>query len=133
METGAFLRCAMIYQPYVPVLIFMVVAFGLSLALIFVSWLRSKQRPYEQKNLPYECGFDAFDPPLENARRRFDVHFYLVGILFIIFDIEIALLFPWAASIRKIGLFGFYSMILFLFILIIGFLYEWRKGALDWE
>lgn len=121
------------YKPYIPVLIFMALAFGLSSLLIILAYLRSKRRAYYAKDAPYECGFDAFDPPQTNARRRFEIHFYLVAILFIIFDLEIALLFPWAASFKTLGIFGFVSMMLFLFMLTVGFIYEWRKGALDWE
>jgi NADH-quinone oxidoreductase subunit A len=122
-----------VYSSYIPVLIFMVVAFSLSCLLIFVSWLRSKRNPYREKEFPYECGFDAFDAPVNNTRHRFEIQFYLVAILFIIFDLEIAFLFPWAAHFKTIGFFGFYSMMFFLFILTLGFIYEWRKGALDWE
>lgn len=122
-----------VYQSYLPVLIFMMIAFGLSCALIVISWLRSKRNPYQQKDLPYECGFDTFDLPETNTRHRFKVQFYLVAILFIIFDLEIALLFPWAIKFQSLGNLGFVSMMLFLFILTIGFIYEWRKGALDWD
>lgn len=111
----------------------MVVAFSLSCLLIFISWLRSKPNPYAEKEFPYECGFDAFDAPVNNTRHRFEIQFYLVAILFIIFDLEIAFLFPWAAHFKAIGFFGFYSMMFFLLILTLGFIYEWRKGALDWE
>lgn len=121
------------YEPYIPVLIFMALAFGLSAVLIIAAYFRSKRNSYKSKDAPYECGFDAFDPPQTNTRRRFEIHFYLVAILFIIFDLEIALLFPWAASFKTLGIFGFVSMMLFLFMLTIGFIYEWRKGALDWE
>ncbi|CAO4845329.1 MAG: NAD(P)H-quinone oxidoreductase subunit 3, chloroplastic [Holosporales bacterium] len=121
------------YEPYVPVLIFMAFAFGLSAILIIAAYLRSKRHSYQSKDAPYECGFDAFDPPKSNTRRRFEIHFYLVAILFIIFDLEIALLFPWAASFKSLGIFGFVSMMMFLFMLTVGFIYEWRKGALDWE
>ena len=89
----------------------------------------SVSKPYKEKNSPYECGFEAF----EDARMKFDVRYYLVAILFILFDLEITFLFPWAVVINKIGLFGFIAMMIFLFILIIGFIYEWKKGALDWE
>ncbi|NBX65735.1 MAG: NADH-quinone oxidoreductase subunit A [Proteobacteria bacterium] len=93
------------------------------------SYFSGKQRPDANKLAPYECGFDAF----EDARHKFDVRFYLVSILFIIFDLEIAFLFPWAITLSDIGLFGFWSMVVFLGILTIGFIYEWKKGALDWE
>jgi NADH-quinone oxidoreductase subunit A len=98
-----------------------------------ISWLRGKQVPYAQKQTAYECGFDAFDLPEDNARSRFDVQFYIVSILFIIFDIEIAFLFPWAISLKTIGWFGFSSMMIFLTVLTIGFIYEWKKGALEWH
>lgn len=121
------------YDQYLPVLIFMAVAISLSLAMVFLAWVRSKRNAYTDKDAPYECGFDAFDDPLENTRHKFHIHFHLVAILFIIFDLEIALLFPWALSLKSIGLFGFYSMMFFLTVLALGFAYEWRKGALDWE
>lgn len=98
-----------------------------------VSRLRGIQNPYKEKETPYECGFDAFDFPEDNTRRPFDVQFYLVSILFIIFDIEILFLIPYAVSLKKIGWFGFTSMMVFLFVLTIGFIYEWRKGALEWH
>lgn len=94
-----------------------------------LSWLMASQRPDPEKLSAYECGF----APFEDARRRFDVRFYLVAILFIIFDLEIAFLFPWAAAFREIGLFGFWSMMVFLAVLTVGFIYEWKKGALEWE
>ncbi len=121
------------FQDYLPILVFLGIGFGLSTALMFVSWWRSKKAPYKEKLSPYECGFDTFDTQGHSARGRFSVHFYLVAILFIIFDIEIAFLFPWAVSLKKIGVFGFWSMMLFLSILTIGFIYEWKKGALEWE
>jgi len=123
----------MLLEAYFSILVFLAVAFGLAGLLLGLSWLRGKQRPYAQKQTPYECGFDAFDAPLQNARRQFDVQFYLVAILFIIFDLEIAFLFPWAISLEAIGWPGFWSMMIFLSILTIGFVYEWRKGALDWR
>lgn len=94
---------------------------------------RAKANSYEEKSSPYECGFDTFDPPFQNARNPINVQFYVVAILFIIFDIEIAFLFPWAVRLKKIGFFGFWSILVFLGILAIGFLYEYRKGALEWE
>lgn len=118
---------------YLPVLMFCMIAFGVAFALLSVSYLRSVKKPYGEKLSPYECGFDAFDAPKVNARLRFDVQFYLVAILFIIFDLEIAFLFPWAVALKQIGWFGFYSMMLFLGVLTIGFVYEWKKGALDWR
>ncbi|MCX8516424.1 MAG: NADH-quinone oxidoreductase subunit A [Alphaproteobacteria bacterium] len=114
---------------YFPIIIFMVVAFGLSAIILVASRLLVKQRPYTAKNDPYECGFPAF----AETRHQFDVRFYLVSILFIIFDLEVAFLFPWAVSLKSIGGFGFWSMLIFLAVLTIGFIYEWRKGALDWE
>lgn len=118
---------------YFSILIFLIVAFGFASLLLGISWLRGRHNAYPQKNTPYECGFDSFDAPLQNARRQFDVQFYLVAILFIIFDLEIAFLFPWAISLEYIGWPGFWSMITFLSILTVGFIYEWKKGALDWR
>jgi NADH-quinone oxidoreductase subunit A len=114
---------------YLPILIFMFVAFGISGAAVFGSLLAGKQKPDANKLAAYECGFDAFG----DARSKFDVRFYLVTLLFIIFDLEIAFLFPWAVSLGEIGLFGFWSMVVFLGVLTVGFIYEWKKGALDWE
>lgn len=116
-------------ENYLPIMIFFIFAIGLSIVLLAVNQLRSTRRPDPEKLSPYECGFNAFD----DTRHRFDVRFYLVAILFIIFDLEIAFLFPWAISLGKIGLFGFWSMMAFLGILTIGFIYEWKKGALEWE
>jgi NADH-quinone oxidoreductase subunit A len=121
------------FGDYLPILVFFGLGFGLSTVLMLVAWWRSKKAPYKEKLSPYECGFDAFDTPQHNARGRFSVHFYLVAILFIVFDLEIAFLFPWAVSLKKIGIFGFWSMMLFLSILTVGFIYEWKKGALEWE
>lgn len=120
-------------EAYFSILVFLATAFGLAALFLSISWLRGKQRPYPQKQAAYECGFDAFDAPLQNARRRVDVQFYLVAILFVLFDLEIAFLFPWAISLEAIGWLGFWSMMIFLSILTIGFIYEWRKGALDWR
>lgn len=114
---------------YLPILIFIIIAAGMSVAMIGLSFVVGKQNPDVNKNAAYECGFDAFD----DARSRFDVRFYLVAILFIIFDLEIAFLFPWAISLGEIGLFGFWSMMVFLGVLTVGFIYEWNKGALEWE
>ncbi len=114
---------------YFPILVFIAVAALIGGALVGGSLLAAKQKPYPEKVSAYECGFEAFD----DARRRFDVRFYLVAILFIIFDLEVAFLFPWAVSLSEIGLFGFLSMLVFLAVLTVGFIYEWRKGALDWE
>lgn len=114
---------------YFPIVVFFALAIGLSLILLGISYWRSQSRPDPEKLSSYECGFNAF----EDARHRFDVRFYLIAILFIIFDLEIAFLFPWAISLNKIGAFGFWSMIIFLITLTIGFIYEWKKGALEWE
>ena len=114
---------------YLPILIFIFIALGLAIGMTLLSFVVGDSKPDSEKLSAYECGFEAFD----DARGRFDVRFYLVAILFIIFDLEIAFLFPWAISLGQIGLFGFISMMIFLFILTIGFIYEWKKGALDWE
>lgn len=114
---------------YLPILMFLGIAVILSGIFVFAAMIVAKQRPDSEKLSAYECGFVAF----EGARRQFDVRFYLVSILFIIFDLEVAFLFPWAVALGKIGLFGFWSMIVFLGILTIGFIYEWKKGALEWE
>lgn len=114
---------------YLPILIFIGIGAGLGIAMMLGSYFAGQRRPDPDKLSPYECGFDAFD----DARHKFDVRFYLVSILFIIFDLEIAFLFPWAITLSDIGMFGFLSMVSFLAILTIGFIYEWKKGALDWE
>ena len=114
---------------YQPILIFLFLALGISVIIPLASIIIVPQKPDSAKLSAYECGFDAF----EDARIKFDVRFYLVAILFIIFDLEVAFLFPWAISFGKIGLFGFWSMVLFLIILTVGFIYEWRKGALEWD
>ena len=114
---------------YLPILIFIGIAAFMSVAMIAASMIVGWQKPDPEKNSAYECGFEAF----EDARTKFDVRFYLVAILFIIFDLEVAFLFPWAVSLGKIGLFGFWSMAVFLGILTVGFIYEWKKGALEWE
>ena len=114
---------------YLPIAVFFAIAVGLAVAMVSASLLLGNQRPDDEKMTAYECGFDAFD----DSRRQFDVRFYLVAILFIIFDLEVAFLFPWAVSLGGIGLFGFWSMMLFLAVLTIGFIYEWKKGALEWE
>ncbi|MCB1537394.1 MAG: NADH-quinone oxidoreductase subunit A [Rhodospirillales bacterium] len=114
---------------YFPILVFLAIAAGLGVAMLIGSWLAGKQRPDANKLAAYECGFDAFD----DARHKFDVRFYLVSILFIIFDLEIAFLFPWAVTLKDIGMPGFWSMVVFLGVLTVGFVYEWKKGALDWE
>jgi NADH-quinone oxidoreductase subunit A len=114
---------------YLPIVIFMGVAAFISIVLMVTPLIVAFSAPDPEKLSAYECGFNAFD----DARMKFDVRFYLVSILFIIFDLEVAFLFPWAISLGKIGLFGFWSMIVFLAILTIGFIYEWRKGALEWD
>lgn len=114
---------------YLPILVFLGIACAMSVAMIAGSMLMGKQNPDPEKNSAYECGFDAFS----DARTKFDVRFYLVCLLFIIFDLEIAFLFPWAISLSGIGLFGFWSMVVFLGVLTVGFIYEWKKGALEWE
>jgi NADH-quinone oxidoreductase subunit A len=114
---------------YLPIVIFLGLAMGLVLAMLGGSYLIAKQHPNSEKLSPFECGFAPFD----DARGQFDVRFYLVAILFIIFDLEVAFLFPWAVALGDIGLFGFWSMMLFLGVLTVGFIYEWRKGALEWE
>ncbi len=116
-------------QSYLPVVIFMGVAAAIAIILMITPILIAYRSPDPQKMSAYECGFDAFD----DARMKFDVRFYLVSILFIIFDLEVAFLFPWAISLGKIGLFGFWSMMVFLSVLTVGFIYEWRKGALEWD
>ncbi|MEM7679857.1 MAG: NADH-quinone oxidoreductase subunit A [Pseudomonadota bacterium] len=114
---------------YLPILLFMAVAMVIAVAMIAGSLLMGKQNPDPEKLSAYECGFDAFT----DARNKFDVRFYLVTLLFIIFDLEIAFLFPWAISLGEIGFFGFWSMMIFLGVLTVGFIYEWKKGALEWE
>lgn len=114
---------------YLPVIIFIGISLVIGLALLIAPFILAYSSPDAEKLSAYECGFNAFD----DARMQFDVRFYLVAILFIIFDLEIAFLFPWAASFGSVGLFGFWSMMIFLGILTIGFIYEWKKGALEWD
>jgi NADH-quinone oxidoreductase subunit A len=116
-------------EQYFPVLLFIIVGIGLGAVLLGLGSFVSPNRPDPEKLSPYECGFEAF----EDARMKFDVRYYLIAILFILFDLEIAFLFPWAVVLPDIGIFGFWSMMIFLAILIIGFVYEWKKGALEWE
>ena len=116
-------------RDYATILIFLFISIGLGFAFILVNFLFSPSNPDPEKLSAYECGFEAFD----DSRMKFDVRFYLVAILFIIFDLEVAFLFPWAVSLGNIGLLGFWSMMFFLLILTVGFIYEWKKGALDWE
>ena len=114
---------------YLPILLFLFVAVVIAVALLVIGWLLGPKRSSAEKLSPYECGFEAF----EDARMRFDVRYYLVAILFIIFDLEIAFLFPWAVVFKDIGLTAIVAMAIFLGILVIGFIYEWKKGALEWE
>lgn len=114
---------------YFPILVFLAIASGLALLMAFAPMLVGRQKPDNEKTSSYECGFEPFG----DARGKFDVRFYLVAILFIIFDLEVAFLFPWAVSLGEIGVFGFWSMMGFLGVLTIGFIYEWKKGALEWE
>ena len=116
-------------QDYFSIILFLIIALVLSCSFIIINFVLSPKKPDPEKLSAYECGFEAF----EDARGRFDVRFYLVAILFIIFDLEVAFLFPWAVSLGKIGIFGFWSMMFFLLVLTIGFVYEWKKGALEWE
>ena len=114
---------------YLPILVFLGIATVLSAALIAMPLVIAPSKPDPEKLSAYECGFNAFD----DARMKFDVRFYLVAILFIIFDLEVSFLFPWAAAFGKVGVYGFWSMMLFLAVLTIGFIYEWKKGALEWD
>jgi NADH-quinone oxidoreductase subunit A len=114
---------------YLPILIFLVMGAVFGIAPVVLGRLVAPHRPDSDKLSPYECGFEAF----EDSRMKFDVRYYLVAILFIIFDLEIAFLFPWAVVLKEIGMFGFLSMVVFLTILVVGFVYEWKKGALEWE
>lgn len=114
---------------YLAILIYFVISCALACLLILLSFVFGPQKPDAEKISAYECGFDPFD----DARGKFDIRFYLVAILFIIFDLEVTFLFPWAVTLNKIGLFGFTTMMIFLIILTIGFIYEWQKGALEWE
>jgi NADH-quinone oxidoreductase subunit A len=118
-----------VLQKYLPILIFLAVAGAFGLMLLVLGFVLGPRRPDAQKLSPYECGFDAF----EDTRIKFDVRYYLVAILFIIFDLEIAFLFPWAVSLNAIGGFGLLSMGVFLAVLVVGFIYEWKKGALEWD
>ena len=116
-------------EQYFPILLFIIVGLGLGVLLLSVGSLLAPSKPDPQKLSPYECGFEAF----EDARMKFDVRYYLVAILFILFDLEIAFLFPWAVVLNDVGFFGFAAMMVFLLILVIGFIYEWKRGALEWE
>ncbi len=114
---------------YLPVLFFIIIAVGVGVIMIAMGSLLSTSRPDAEKNSPYECGFE----PFEDARMKFDVRYYLVAIFFILFDLEIAFLFPWAVVLDDIGVFGFVSMLIFLFVLVVGFIFEWCRGALEWD
>jgi len=116
-------------ENYLPILVFLVLGLIFGVAPIAMAFMLGPRRPDGAKLSPYECGFEAF----EDSRMKFDVRFYLVAILFIIFDLEIAFMFPWAVALEEIGVFGFWAMLVFLGILVIGFIYEWKKGALEWE
>ena len=116
-------------KEYFSIILFLFISVGLSAGFILINYIFSPKKPDPEKLSPYECGFEPFN----DSRMQFDVRFYLVAILFIIFDLEIAFLFPWAVSLGNIGILGFSSMMIFLFILTVGFIYEWKKGALDWE
>jgi|ERR1043166_4546595 NADH-quinone oxidoreductase subunit A len=116
-------------EQYFPILLFILIGAGVGVLLLTVGRFVSPNRPNPEKLSPYECGFEAF----EDARMKFDVRYYLIAILFILFDLEIAFLFPWAVVLPEIGTFGFWSMMIFLAVLVIGFAYEWKKGALEWE
>ena len=114
---------------YLPILVFLVVGVLLGAVSIALGYMLGPSNPNDEKLSPYECGFE----PFEDARMQFDVRYYLVAILFILFDLEIAFLFPWAVVLEEIGMFGFVAMLIFLAILVVGFVYEWKKGALEWE
>lgn len=118
-----------LFAEYLPIVVFLGIASGLAMVIVLASYIVATQNPDAEKNSAYECGFE----PFANARSKFDVRFYLVSILFIIFDLEVAFLFPWSITLGQIGFYGFWSMMVFLGVLTVGFIYEWRKGALDWE
>ncbi len=118
-----------LFQHYLPIIVFLGIAGGLALFVVVIPFVLAVRKPDKEKVSSYECGFE----PFSDARGKFDVRFYLVSILFIIFDLEVAFLFPWAVSLGKIGVMGFWSMMIFLFVLTVGFIYEWKKGALEWE
>ncbi len=116
-------------ENYIPILMFMAVALAIGVIAFAAGSLLGPHKPDDEKLSPYECGFESFG----QARMKFDVRYYLVAILFIVFDLEIAFLFPWAIALEEIGLFGFLAMMVFLLVLVVGFIYEWKKGALEWE
>jgi NADH-quinone oxidoreductase subunit A len=118
-----------ILQDYLPLVVFIGIALVIGLALLIAPFIVAFRQPDPEKLSAYECGFNAFD----DARMKFDVRFYLVAILFIIFDLEVSFLFPWAVAFKQLGVFGFWSMMIFLAVLTIGFIYEWKKGALEWD
>lgn len=124
-----FLEFSSSTEQYIPVLIFAFIALGLSIVVIVIPFLLNKMRPDVEKNSQYECGFESEG----EVRNEFNIKFYLVAILFIIFDLEVAFLFPWAVSLNEIGQFGYWSMMIFLIVLTIGFIYEWMRGALEWK
>lgn len=128
-DSGRRTNLTAMLENYLPVLVFMMVAMVFGVILIGAGAVLGPRRPDSEKLSPYECGFEAF----EDSRMKFDVRYYLVAILFIIFDLEIAFLFPWAVVLDQIGLFGFLAMVVFLGVLVVGFIYEWKKGALEWE
>ncbi len=116
-------------ESYIPILVFLIIALLVGIGPLVMGFILGPRRPDSEKNSPYECGFEAF----EDARMKFDVRYYLVAILFIIFDLEITFLFPWGVVLESIGWFGYTAMLIFLGILVVGFIYEWKKGALEWE
>jgi len=116
-------------ENYFPILLFIIVGLAVGVGPVVLGWLIAPNRPDSEKLSPYECGFEAF----EDARMKFDVRYYLIAILFILFDLEIAFLFPWAVALKEIGMLGFVAMLVFLAVLVVGFIYEWVKGALEWE
>lgn len=116
-------------EHYLPILVFIIVAVLFGVVMLVAGYIFAPHRPDDEKLSPYECGFEAF----EDTRMKFDVRYYLVAILFIIFDLEIAFLFPWAVALKEIGGLGFWAMMMFLAVLVVGFIYEWKKGALEWE
>jgi NADH-quinone oxidoreductase subunit A len=118
-----------VLENYFPILLFILVGLAFGVVPMLAGWLLAPNRPDSEKLSPYECGFEAF----EDARMKFDVRYYLVAILFILFDLEIAFMFPWAVVLKEIGLFGYVAMVIFLGILVVGFIYEWMRGALEWE
>jgi len=128
-QTIQVLKMEQLLSEYLPIVIFLGLSAVISIALLVVPFVIAPSNPDPEKLSAYECGFEAFD----DSRMRFDVKFYLVAILFIIFDLEVAFLFPWAVSLGDVGLFGFWSMMVFLGVLTIGFIYEWKKGALEWD